>query len=83
MLYMIELQYTREHRDDALRYFWEHGATHYEGKVTVNGAWVATEDLIAYAVVDAADPDELAKACMPLRQFGNVTSRHVTSIDQI
>ena len=62
MLCMIELQYTREHRDEALRYFWEHGATHYEGKVTVHGAWVATEDLVAYALVDAVDPDELAFA---------------------
>jgi hypothetical protein len=83
MLYMVELRYAHEHRDVALRHFWEHGSTHYEGKVTVNGAWVATQDLIAYALVDAADPDEIAKACEPLGQFGDVSFRHVTSLEQI
>ena len=83
MLYMVELRYSREHRDEALRYFWEHGATHYEGNVTVTGAWVGTQDQIAYALVEAADPDELAKACGPIGQFGDVSFRNVTSVDQI
>jgi hypothetical protein len=83
MLYMIELHYSREHRDATLRYFWEHGSTHYEGKVTLTGAWVATQDLIAYALVDAADPDKIAEACAPLAQFGDVSFRHVTSVDEI
>lgn len=83
MLYMIDLQYRQEDRDAALRYFWEHGATHYEGEVTVKGAWVATHDLIAYALVHAAAPDEIAKACAPLGQFGKVEYRPVTSVDQL
>ena len=83
MLYMVELHYPSEHRDAALRYFWKHGSTHYEGRVTVKGAWVATQDLIGYALVDAASPEEIAKACTPLEQFGDVSYRHVTSADVI
>ena len=83
MLYMVELHYTHEHRDEALRYFWEHGSTHYEGKVTVNGAWVATQDRIAYALVEAVDPDAIAEACEPLAHFGDVNFWHVTSVDEI
>jgi hypothetical protein len=83
MLYMVELTYSREQRDAALGYFWEHGLTGYESKVTVKGAWVATQDRIAYALVDAADPDEMSKACVSLEQFGEVSHRRVTSADQI
>ncbi len=83
MLYMVELRYAQEHRDEALRYFWEHGATHYTGDITLNGAWVATQDRIAYALVDACDQNEIAKACEPLGQFGEISFRHVTSFDQI
>lgn len=83
MLYMVELRYTHEQRDAALRYFWEHGATHYGGKVTLNGAWVATQDLIAYALVEATGEDEVSQACEPLREFGEVSFRHVTGADQI
>lgn len=83
MPYMIDLKYAPEHRDAALRYFWEHGATHYAGDVTLKGAWVATQDRVAYALVDAANADEVAKACAPLEQFGEVGFRHVTSVDQL
>ena len=83
MHYMVELHYSHEHRDAALDYFWEHGSTHYEGKVTVNGAWVATQDMIAYALVDAAEPDDVSKACEPLAKYGHVSFRHVTSVDEI
>ena len=83
MLYMLEIRYTREQRDDALSYFWTHGTTHYEGKVTLKGAWVATHDQIAFAVVDAADEDEMVKAAAPLKQFGDVIFVKVTSIDEI
>ncbi len=83
MLYMVELHYAQENRDAALRYFWEHGATHYEGNVTLEGAWVATQDLIAYALVDAANANEVAKACAPLDQFGEVSFRPVMSVDQL
>ena len=83
MLYMIELQYSPEHRDAALRYFWEHGSTHYVGEMTVKGAWVATREFVAYALVNAADAGEVAQACAPLEQFGKVDYRHVTSVDQL
>ena len=83
MLYMVELRYAPENRPDALRYFWEHGSTNYEGNVTLKGAWVASQDLVAYALVDAADADEIAKACSPLERFGSVSQRQVTSIHQI
>jgi hypothetical protein len=83
MLYMVELHYTQVHRDAAMRYFWEHGATHYEGNVTVEGAWVATQELVAYALVDAAEAGEVAKACAPLELFGDVSYRPVMSIDQL
>lgn len=83
MQYMVQFQYPREHRDAALRYFWEHGSTHYDGNVTVEGAWVATQDLVAFALVDASNSDEIAKAIAPLAQFGDFTIRCVTSIDQI
>jgi hypothetical protein len=83
MLYMVELRYSREHRDAALQYFWEHGATHYEGDVTLRGAWVATQDHVGYALVDAANADGIAAACKPLEQFGSVSYRQVSSVDVI
>jgi hypothetical protein len=83
MLYMVEFRYAREQRDEALEYFWKHGATHYEGNVTLEGAWVATQDLVAYAVVKAADENEMVKACAPLGQFGEVQYRLVTGVEEI
>ncbi|MGI9474086.1 MAG: DUF3303 family protein [Rubripirellula sp.] len=83
MLYMVELKYPEEHRDSALDYFWKHGATHYEGKVTLEGAWVATQDFIAYAVVSTKAVEEVEKACEPLREFGEVSYRKVSSLDQL
>lgn len=83
MLYMIELQYPLENRDDALRYFLQHGTVGYDGRVTLIGAWVATHERIAYAVVEAPDPDEISKACVPLEQFGEISFRPVTSVDQL
>jgi len=62
MLYMVELHYSHEHRDDALKYFLEHGATHYEGNITVQNAWVATRDHVAYALVRTPSGDEVDKA---------------------
>lgn len=83
MHYMIVLRYTQQHREEALQYFWQHGATHYEGKVTLKHAWVATQDRIAYALVDAAQPDEIAKACEPLRDFGELEYRAVTDVEEL
>ena len=83
MLYMIEIHYTRQRRADMLEYFWQHGSTHYEGKVTIQGAWVATQDQFAYALVNADDDQEVEKACAPWREFGEVTIRQVTSSDEI
>ena len=83
MLYMVELQVSQEHRDAAMRYFWEHGSTHYEGMVTVKGAWVATSEHVAYVLVTLEDPARLESACEPLLRFGTVTTRHVTDVDEI
>jgi hypothetical protein len=83
MFYMVELRYPVEHRDQALRYFLKHGTIGYDGKVSLAGAWVATQHHIAYAVVETQSPDELAKACAPLEQFGEVSFRPVTSVDQL
>ena len=44
---------------------------------------MATQDLIAYAIVDAAGPDEIASACKPLEQFGEISYRRVRSVDEI
>ena len=83
MLYMVELHYTSEHRDAALRYFLDHGATHYEGKVALQQVWVATHDHIAYALVSSESDSEVEKACRPLNEFGEAQFRHVTSGDEI
>lgn len=83
MLYMVELHYSHEHRDEALRYFLEHGATHYEGNITVQQAWVATADHVAYALVRTRNADEVDKAIKPLTQFGTVLCRRVTSTNEI
>ena len=83
MLYMVQLEYPPEHRDAALRYFWAHGTTRYEGNVVVKDAWVATQDHVAYALVDAEDDDEITKASAPLEQFGTLAVQQVTSIDEI
>ena len=83
MLYMIELHYSPEHRDAALRYFLDHGTTHYEGKVTLQDGWVATKDCVAYMLVRTNDVEEVDKACEPLKQFGEIYYRPVTSTDEI
>ncbi len=83
MLYMIELHYAPEHREAALRYFLDHGSTHYEGKVTLQNGWVATKDCVAYVLVRANGDEEVDKACVPLREFGKIYYRHVTSTDEI
>ena len=81
MQFMVELHYSQEHRTDALRYFWEHGFTHHGAEVTVEGVWVATEDLVAYAIVKGQEVSEVEKACAALASFGDVVIRRVTDSD--
>ncbi len=83
MQYMVELKYPVEQRDEALKYFLQHGTIGYEGRVTLAEAWVATQDRVAYAIVESSELAELEKACAPLRAFGDVTFRPVTSVDQL
>ncbi len=83
MLYMIEVHFKEQHRAAALEYFWQHGSTHYEGKVSVQGLWVASQDHIAYALVQSQDQGEVEKACAPLQEFGQVFARSVTSSDEL
>ena len=83
MLYMIELNYLPEKRDEALKYFQEHGLTHFEEGVAIEGAWVATHEHVAYVLATSKETAQLEKACEPLAQFGTVSLRPVTDVDQI
>lgn len=83
MHYMVELHYSPEHRDAALKYFLDHGATHYEGNISVESTWVATRDHVAYALVRTRNSNEVEKATKPLKKFGTIFFRHVTSTDEI
>lgn len=83
MLYMVELRYAEEHREAALAYFWKHGSTLYEAKVTVQEVWVATETRVAYALVEATDPEAIATASKPLEKYGDVRHRHVNSVHEL
>jgi hypothetical protein len=83
MQYMVEWSYTKDHRDAALAYFLEHGATHYEARVTVKDAWFATQDMIAYALVEGEDGEAVAEACASLEKFGEVSYRRVTSSEEL
>ena len=83
MLFMIELHYASEHRESAMRYFLDHGSTHYEGKITLENGWVATRDGVAYVLVRTRHEEEVDKACEPLRTFGKIYYRQVTSTDEI
>ena len=82
MLYMVELHYAMEHRDEALAYFWEHGSTHYAGQVAVKDAWISTQDQVAYALVKATNRREIDTACDPLGKFGKIIIREVLAASQ-
>ena len=83
MHFMVELHYQKQHREAALKYFWEHGTTHYDAHVTVQEGWVATQDRIAYVLVEGDNADAVAVACEPMNEFGNVSFRVVTSFDEM
>ena len=83
MLFMIELRFKQEHRAEILDYFWKHGTSQYEGRITVKGAWVASQDKLAYALVESSGTDEVEKACLPLAEFGEISARQVTSTEEI
>ena len=83
MHFMVELRYRKEHRETALKYFWEHGATQYEGHITLKEGWAATQDQIAYVLVEGEDKDAVAAACEPMKEFGDVSFRVVTSFDEM
>jgi len=83
MLHLVELHYSRETRDALLMYFDEHGVTPDQPGISVVEGWVATEDFIAYLIVKADSAAHLDAAVQKLRQFGQVTHRHVTSIEDL
>jgi|GEM_PF-3774103 hypothetical protein len=83
MLFMVELTYSPQHRDEALRYVWEHGTTRYEGNIAILNVWVATEDHLAYALVESENAAELEKAYQPFLRFGTIRTRHVMNIEQL
>jgi hypothetical protein len=80
---MVELHYSPEQRDQALGYFYEHGFTHYTGSLAIQGAWIATQERVAYVLVESSEVEELERACVPLKQFGQVIYRAVTDVQQI
>ncbi len=83
MLYMVELHYNEDQREAVLRYFDKHGLTHYEQDITLQGAWVATQDRVAYLIAETDDPKNIAKAAEPLSAFGKVKFRAVIKAEQI
>jgi hypothetical protein len=83
MLYMVELHYQENQREAALSYFEAHGVTHYEQDIAIQGAWVATQDRIAYLVAETDDAEYMKKAVMPLAVFGEVAFRPVIQAEQI
>ena len=83
MRFMVELHYVSEHRDDARQYLWEHGLTHHDADVSVGGIWIATDDLVAYALVKADQESQVEKACAPLSAFGDTVIRRVTDAEEL
>ena len=83
MLYMVEFRYGVEQRDQALGYVMQHGTIGYAGNATLRSAWVATQDHIAYALVEAKDEDELEQACGPMREFGDFSFHEVYNLEQL
>ena len=83
MLYMVELHYQESQREAALSYFEEHGVTHYEQDIAIKGAWVATQDRIAYLVAETDDVENMKTAIVPLSVFGEVAFRPVIQAEQI
>ncbi len=83
MLHMIELRYPLQQRDELLQYFQERGVTHHEAGVVLKGAWVATKDRVAYALVESRDAEQFEKSCRPLEQLGEVSTRQVIDAEQV
>ena len=83
MLFMVQIEYTREQRDDLFAYFENHGVTGYSLGVELSGAWVAPEDRVAFALVKVANVVAFETERGRLTQFGNVTSRHVLNAEDI
>ena len=83
MLYLVEIRYSRETRPALLNYFDEHGVTPARPGVSVVNGWVATEDFTAYLIVKADSVVNLDAAAKGLSQFGQVTRRHVVSLDDL
>ena len=83
MLHLVELHYSRETRPALLEYFDEHGVTPAQPGVSVIAGWVATEEFIAYLIVKADAAANLDVAAERLSQFGQVTHRHVVSLEDL
>ena len=62
VLYMIELHFNDKTREGALNYFWKHGSNHYDGNISVVNLWVASQDQVAYALIQSREQEEVDKA---------------------
>ena len=80
---MIGLHDLPEHREAALRYFSDCGATHYVENVPLQKWLGATKDCLAYVSARESRVKGVDKACVPLREFNEVYDLPVTSIDKI
>ena len=83
MLHLVELHYSRETRPALLEYFDQHGVTAAQPGVSVISGWVATEEFITYLIVKADSAANLEVAAGGLTQFGQVTHRHVVSLEDL
>lgn len=82
MLYMVELQYSQEKRDELTRYFEQRGVTGHGTRIVVKGAWVS-RSRHCYILVSAGDADSFKEMCHSWSQFGEVTSTPVVDIDVV
>ncbi len=83
MLYMVQLDFDRNQRENLLGYFQERGLTHYEEAVVLKGAWVSVKEGKAYVLVQSKDVAEVEKACARLTQFAKINFCSVFDVQQL
>lgn len=83
MLYMVQLDFDRDQRENLLGYFQERGLTHYEEDVVLQGAWVSVKEGKAYVLVQSKDAAEVEKGCARLPQFAKISFCSVLDAQQL
>ncbi len=82
MLFMVEVRYRRETRDEAFNYFEQHGVSGYQAGLTVEALWVASSDFLAYAVVRADDHAAVEHVIQDLKPLAEVQIRPIVGMDE-